>query len=164
MPTRKTLMVMLVLVIGAGIYMAYGLKTTLAAPSLTTQDYIDIDQNYSRYYHTIDSGDAEGWANTFTDDGNFNGTKGRAALIESRKRSGPSKTRHVVSQLVITPTPAGANGSLYVFIFDPQTTPIKINSYSRYDDTLVKTAKGWRFKTKIRSSDTTIGGRGAQQD
>jgi SnoaL-like domain len=82
--------------------------------------------------------------------------------MESRRRAGPSKTRHVVSNLVITPTGEGANGSLYVFIVDPQEVPVKINSYSRYDDTLVKTSKGWRFKTKMRSSDTTIRSRTQQ--
>jgi len=156
MLTRKTLGTLLVLVTAGWIYTAFGVSSTSAAGTLTTQDYIDIEQNYSRYYQTIDSGDAEGWANTFTDDGEFNGTKGRAALMESRKKAGPSKTRHVVSNLVITPTAEGAKGSLYVFIFDPQEVPVKINSYSRYDDTLVKTPKGWRFRTKIRSSDTTI--------
>jgi len=156
MLTRKTLSALLVLVTAGWIYTAYSSKIQSAAPKLTTQDYIDIEQNYANYYHTIDAGDAEGWADTFTDDGNFNGTIGRAALIESRRRAGPSKTRHVVSNLVITPTAEGANGSLYVFIFDPQEVPVKINSYSRYDDTLVKTSKGWRFKTKMRSSDTTI--------
>jgi hypothetical protein len=162
MLTRKTLSVLLALVTAGWIYSAYGSRTTTAAGTLTTQDYIDIEQNYARYYHTIDSGDAEGWADTFTDDGNSNGTTGRAALIESRKRAGPSKTRHVVSNLVITPTADGANGSLYVFIFDPQEVPLKINSYSRYDDTLVKTLKGWRFKTKMRSSDTTMRPRAQQ--
>ena len=156
MLTRKTLLVLLALVTAGWIYTAYGTTSTSAAGTLTTQDYIDIEQNYARYYHTIDAGDAEGWADTFTDDGDFNGTKGRAALIESRRRAGPAKTRHVVSNLMITPTAEGAKGSLYVFIFDPQEVPLKINSYSRYDDTLVKTSKGWRFKTKIRSSDTTM--------
>ena len=162
MLTRKTLSVLLVLVTAGWIYTAYGIKTTSAAGKLTTQDYIDIEQNYAKYYHTIDAGDPEGWADTFTDDGNFNGTSGRAALIESRRRAGPSKTRHVVSNLVITPTAEGANGSLYVFIVDPQEVPVKINSYSRYDDTLVKTSRGWRFKTKMRSSDTTIRSRTPQ--
>lgn len=162
MLTRKTLSVLLVLVTSGWIYTAYGSKTTSAAGTLTTQDYIDIEQNYAKYYHTIDAGDPEGWADTFTDDGNFNGTIGRAALIESRRRAGPSQTRHVVSNLVITPTAEGANGSLYVFIVDPQDVPVKINSYSRYDDTLVKTSKGWRFKAKMRSSDTTIRSRTQQ--
>jgi len=156
MLTRKTVVPLIVLVTAGWIYTAYGVRTTSAAGKLTTQDYIDIEQNYSKYYHTIDSGDAEGWADTFTDDGDFNGTIGRAAVIESRRRAGPAKTRHVVSNLLITPTAEGANGTLYVFIFDPQEVPLKINSYSRYDDTLVKTAKGWRFKAKMRSSDTTI--------
>jgi SnoaL-like protein len=162
MLTRKTLSALLVLVTAGSIYTAYGIKITSAAGKLTTQDYIDIEQNYAKYYHTIDAGDPEGWADTFTDDGNFNGTIGRAALIESRRRAGPSKTRHVVSNLVITPTTEGADGSLYVFIVDPQEVPVKINSYSRYDDTLVKTSKGWRFKSKMRSSDTTIGSRTPQ--
>jgi len=162
MLTRKTLSALLILVTSGWIYTVYGIKTTSAAGTLTTQDYIDIEQNYAKYYHTIDAGDPEGWADTFTDDGNFNGTIGRGALIESRRRAGPSKTRHVVSNLVIAPTAVGASGSLYVFIVDPQEVPVKINSYSRYDDTLVKTSKGWRFKTKMRSSDTTIGSRTQQ--
>ena len=162
MLTRKTLSVLLVLVTAGWIYTAYGIEPTSAAGKLTTQDYIDIEQNYAKYYHTIDAGDPEGWADTFTDDGNFNGTIGRAALMESRRRAGPSKTRHVVTNLVITPTAEGANGSLYVFIVDPQEVPVTINSYSRYDDTLVKTSKGWRFKTKMRSSDTTIRSRPQQ--
>jgi hypothetical protein len=162
MLTRKTLAALLVLVTVGWIYTAVGIRTTSAAGTLTTQDYIDIEQNYAKYYHTIDAGDAEGWADTFIDDGNFNGIIGRAALMASRRRAGPAKTRHVVSNLVITPTAEGASGSLYVFIVDPQEVPVKINSYSRYDDTLVKTSKGWRFKTKTRSADTTIGSRTQQ--
>jgi len=154
MPSGKALLALASLTIAAG---AYG--SGACAAELTVADQLDIQQTYARYYHTIDAGDAEGWADTFTEDGEFNGIKGRAALIENRKKSGPSKTRHVVSNLVLTPTEEGAKGSLYVFIFDPQQVPVKINSYSRYDDTLVKTPQGWRFKTKIRSNDTTIGRR-----
>jgi hypothetical protein len=54
MLTRKILLVLLVFVTAGWIYTAYGAKTTSAAGTLTTQDYIDIEQNYSRYYHTID--------------------------------------------------------------------------------------------------------------
>src|SRR5678810_1150067 len=76
MLTRKTLSALLILVTAGWIYTVYGIKTTSAAGTLTTQDYIDIEQNYAKYYHTIDAGDPEGWADTFTDDGNFNGTIG----------------------------------------------------------------------------------------
>ena len=153
----KALWVLLVLTTCGWGYTAFGIASTHAAgTALSTQDYIDIEQNYARYYQTMDAGDLEAWADTFTDDGNFNGAIGRAALIESRRRLDPSKSRHLVSNLVITPTPEGAKGSLYVFVVDRREAPLKINSYSRYDDTLVKTAKGWRFKTKLRSSDSTL--------
>ena len=33
---------------------------------LTTQDYIDIQQLYARYNMSIDTGDGEAWAGTFT--------------------------------------------------------------------------------------------------
>lgn len=152
----RGLWVVLVLTICGWGYTAFGAGSTHAAGTLTTQDYIDIEQNYARYYQTMDAGDLEGWADTFTDDGNFNGAVGRAALIESRRRFDLSKVRHLVSNLVITPTPEGAKGSIYVFVVDRHEGPLKINSYSRYDDTLVKTSKGWRFKTKLRSSDSTF--------
>ncbi len=52
------------------------------AGSLTTQDYIDIQQLYARYNEAIDSGNAEAYADTFTPDGTFNTYKGRQGLIE----------------------------------------------------------------------------------
>ncbi len=154
MTAKKALIAALVLATTSGAYTA-----AQAQRRLSTEDQLDIQQTYARYYHAIDSGNAEAWADTFTADGEFNGTKGHDALVASIKRSGPQKTRHVVTNLVLTPTAEGANGSLYVFIFNPDQVPVTINSYSRYDDTLVKTPQGWRFKTKMRSTDTTIGRR-----
>jgi len=130
-----------------------------AAGSLTVQDYQDIQQLYSRYYQTIDAGDSEAWANTFTSDGVFNtNTRGHDALVESNKRGGTNRPlRHWHSNLTIVPTAEGANGSTYVMQIDITTKPPSISTYSRYDDKLVKTAQGWRFKVRQRSSDTTIG-------
>ena len=156
MPSQKTLMALLCLVIMGWVYTSYAPKAASAATAgLTAQDYIDIEQNYARFYQAYDNSDAVVWADTFADDGEFNGVKGRAALIKDRSVA-PLKVRHVMSQLVITPTAEGVSTSHYAFVFDPQVVPLKVNSFSRYNDTLVKTAKGWRFKTKIRSSDTTI--------
>jgi len=154
MTAKTALVAALALAVAGGGYTA-----AQAQGRLTVEDRLDIEQNYARYYHAIDSGNAEAWADTFTADGEFNGTKGRDALVAFIKRAGPQKTRHVVSNLVLEPTAEGAKGSLYVFIFNPEQVPVTINSYSRYDDTLVKTPQGWKFKTKIRSSDTTIGRR-----
>ncbi len=46
--------------------------TCAAAGGLSAQDYFEIQQLYARYNNAIDSGDAEGWAATFTSDGVFN--------------------------------------------------------------------------------------------
>src|SRR6187401_1303144 len=55
--------------------------TAQHAPALSTQDYIDIQQLYARYYTAIDSGKGEAWADTFVPDGVFNELKGHDALV-----------------------------------------------------------------------------------
>ena len=112
----------------------------------------------AQYYQTIDAGDSEAWANTFTSDGVFNVTHGHDALAESNRRGGGQNRplRHVHTNLKITPTAEGASGRVYVFEVDITAKPPAIATYSRYDDTLVKTPQGWRFKTRQRSTDTTM--------
>ena len=52
------------------------------ARNLTLQDRLEIADLYTRYNTTIDGGDADGWADTFTADGEFAGQfKGRDALV-----------------------------------------------------------------------------------
>jgi hypothetical protein len=127
------------------------------AGSLTFEDYLQIQQLYSRYYHAIDASDAEGWAGTFTADGVFNNVKGHDALVASIERAGPNRPlRHLHSNLTLTPTVEGVSGSVYVVQIDKTARPLTVASYSRYDDTLVRTPDGWRFKTRQRSTDTTL--------
>lgn len=127
------------------------------AGALTFDDYMQIQQLYSRYYHTIDASDAEGWAGTFTRDGVFNNVRGHDALVASIQRAGPNRPlRHLHSNLTLTPTPDGVSGSVYVVQIDTTARPLTVATYSRYDDTLVKTPQGWRFKTRLRSTDTTL--------
>jgi hypothetical protein len=157
MPTRRIVTLLGFLIVLVGIAAFYVQRST-AAETLTPQDLADIQQLYSRYYQTIDAGDSEAWANTFTPDGVFNtNTRGHDALVESNRRGGRNRPlRHWHSNLTVTPTSEGAKGSVYVMQIDITTKPPTIATYSRYDDTLVKTSQGWRFKTRQRSSDTTI--------
>jgi hypothetical protein len=53
-----------------------------AADALSPQDHMEIQQLYARYNVLIDRGDAEGWAATFTPDGQFNQFTGRESLIQ----------------------------------------------------------------------------------
>ena len=155
---KRTLLSILVLsvVLFAGITLVWAQQRGQPG-SLTTQDHIDIQQLYARYYQTADASDAEGWAGTFTPDGVVNEVKGHDALAEFIRRAGSNRPlRHLHSNLIVTATPQGATGSVYVVQIDVKARPLTVFSYSRYDDTLVKTPQGWRFKTRTRSADTTL--------
>lgn len=138
-----------------------GLATPARAQSggkLTAQDYTDIQQLYARYNLAIDTGDAEGWAATFISDGVFNNTnKGHAALVQfikdwREKRDGANR-RHLNSNLVLTPTADGANASIYLLLLNVGVRPSVIASTGIYEDALVRTPQGWRFKSRIVHGD-----------
>ena len=123
-----------------------------SAPSLTAEDYTEILALYAKYPMALDMGDGEGYANLYTEDGAFGDrVVGRQALIEfaSRNAGSPSTTRHVHMTPVITPTAEGANGTVMNFFIDVGSNPPAITRASQYNDTLVKTADGWRFKKRV---------------
>lgn len=129
--------------------------------SFTAQDLVEIQQLYARYNHTIDSGVAEGmgWARTFTADGEFPAGKatGHQALAEFAKgfHTKSPTMRHWNTNLMITPAPGGASGSVYLLLVDVggEGKPPTIRTAATYVDDLVKTSDGWRFKKR-----TIIGG------
>jgi hypothetical protein len=145
MPAHRILGVALAALAAAGpVYAQSG--------SLSTQDYIDIQQLYARYNIAIDAGDAESWAATFTPDGVFNTFSGKEALLGfvrsyAGKMNGTNR-RHWNTNLLITPTPEGASGTVYLFLLDVSVRPPAITSASKYEDALVKTPQGWRFKKR----------------
>src|SRR5258706_10278851 len=53
-----------------------------AGKALTAQDLVDIQQLYAKYNWTLDSGDADGYASTFTPDGVFNNNVGHDAIVK----------------------------------------------------------------------------------
>lgn len=129
-----------------------------AADAISPADYLAIQQLYATYNMAIDRGDAEGWAATFTPDGVFNKTnKGHDALVQfvkdwREKRNG-DKRRHANTNLVLTPTPGGAKGSIYLLLLDTSARPVTIALTGVYDDELVKTPAGWKFKTRVLNTD-----------
>jgi hypothetical protein len=135
---------------------AYGQRGG-GAGTLTTQDYIDIQQLYARYNNAIDAGDGEAYAGTFTPDGVFNTFTGHDALVgfikNWRDNLNGATRRHWNTNLVITPTPDGASGTVYLFLMDLSVRPPVIGSAARYEDSLVKTGQGWRFKKRTTRGD-----------
>src|SRR5262245_46079215 len=84
------------------------------AGALTAQDYADIQQLYARYNWAIDAGDVEGYVALYTSDGSFNTFNGAEGLRTFMKNVQGGTRRHWNSNLVITPSPEGANGKVYL--------------------------------------------------
>ena len=64
---------------------------------------------------------------------------------------------HIVANLVITPTAEGATGKSYLLVVgfgdptakDAAKQPVRAYAWGGYDDVYVKTANGWRFKSRV---------------
>jgi ketosteroid isomerase-like protein len=137
------------------------------AEGLSTQDHVEIQQLYARYNQAIDNCDADGWASTFTPDGVFQRFTGREALVGfikqwCEKMNGADR-RHWNSNLVLTPTGEGASGSVLLMLLDVSTRPAKIASTGTYNDALVRTSEGWRFKTRMIKGDAPPAAPAAKQ-
>jgi hypothetical protein len=132
--------------------------TSWAADTLTAQDYIDIQQLYARYNSAIDSGDAEGWAATFTPDGVFNTFAGHDALVGFikmwREKLNGATRKHWNNNLQITGNSKEASATVYLMLVDFSTKPTSILMTGSYSDTLIKTKDGWRFTKRMTKSDT----------
>jgi hypothetical protein len=139
----------------AVVVLAAGAHGAAAAAELSATDVSQIQQLYARYNHAIDEGNADAWADTFTADGVFaNNFKGREALKgfintwrTSPQMNGPAR-RHFSADLVISSSAEGATGKVSAMLIDLSTQPVSIASYIVYNDVLVKTPQGWRFKSR----------------
>lgn len=124
---------------------------------LTADDYIEIQQLYARYNNAIDSGDAEAYAATFVPDGTFNTFTGHDALVgfihNWHDKMGGANRRHWNTNLTIMPAPDGASGSVYLLLVDVGARPPAIQAAAKYEDQLVKTSEGWRFKKRVTHNE-----------
>ena len=124
--------------------------------ALSAMDYIEIQQLYARYAAALDFGDGAARATTFTADGAFYNLASHhkpepvAAVVQRTTAHGNVGDRHMINHLIITPTKTGANGFAYILKVDRQQ---KVYT-GFYNDTLVRTPDGWRFKTKEEWHDT----------
>ena len=116
--------------------------------ALTAQDYVEIQMLYARYNHVIDAADIEGYVALYTADGAFNNFSGQDGLRTFMKNRNPGTRRHWNTNLLITPTPEGAKGAVYLMFLDVGMKPPAVTSAGRYEDSLVKTPQGWRFKKR----------------
>lgn len=139
---------------------------------LTPQDYIDIQQLNARYAAAIDQCTNSGYdyADLYTDDGTFAVAddwgqpgrvfaKGREALANAAG-GGPGGCRdpktslgygihHVITDQIIEARPDGAYGRNKLIAMSIGGDPSKNEVQGGYEDSYVKTAKGWRIKARV---------------
>ena len=149
MSKKRSLAIALALVLGSATW-TFAQST---GGSLTAQDYAEIQQLYARYNFIIDAGDAEGYAALYTPDGSFNTFSGRDGLLTFMKGRTAQNQRHWNTNLMITPSPEGASGAVYLMLIDVGVNPPVIRTAAKYADVLVKTPQGWRFKKRQTSRD-----------
>jgi SnoaL-like domain len=153
------------LAVGVGLLVASASLTLMRAGQtkavkLTFEDYVEVQQLYHTYARAIDLGEGEKFASTFIQEGEFTGgrppgrandprvpVKGHDGLFAIGDRSG---LRHFTANLTIAPGPDGTvKGSCYLLLYSARTVPPSFVETAIYDDTLVKTAQGWKFKKRV---------------
>ena len=124
---------------------------------LTAQDYAEIQQLYAHYAWSIDTRAENGmvYAKTFTPDGKFVngdntvvGHEQLAAMIRGDGQPSPVPT-HFTMNIAIEPAPEGAHGRAYLAITGGEPNAQQaLSTTGTYEDILVKTSEGWRFKQR----------------
>jgi hypothetical protein len=159
----------------AALAMALGVVVTLRAQQtrrapLTGQDYFEIQQLMFRYGQAIDTCSNNGYdyADLYTVDGKFidnfteEGFKkggllraeGREALARAAgggtlgcKDVGWKDWSHLMINPVITATPEGAKGRIYLVIIG-EKGPRDVQRFGGYEDIYVKTPAGWKIRQR----------------
>jgi hypothetical protein len=128
-----------------------------AAGTLSAQDNVEIQQLYARYNIAIDTGDAEGWAATFIQEGVFNTFTGHDALVGFvkmwREKLNGAARKHWNTNLQLSGDAKQASGTVYLMLIDTSTKPASIVFTGIYKDSLVKTKDGWRFAKRSTTAD-----------
>ena len=125
---------------------------------LTIEDRFAIMDLMARYNHAADSGDAEGFADTFADDALFEGSmktaRGRAELIEVIRSTPPDRpARHWNNNILIEGDGDDATAKVYLLRFDVSSAPPTIIGGGVYHDVLKRIDGRWRFTHRKVVSD-----------
>ena len=160
-PKGLAILVGLSLLVGVGVYVQQtGANEGLHA--LTPADHVEIRNLYATYNHYVDNAknDGRAYADLWTEDAVFHinlgnprvvrGHEELAALAQGAGSPAPVlKAAHHAVNIMIEPTPEGAHGRAYLFMMSSPTQGSSATGLSAiYEDDLVKTADGWKFKMR----------------
>ncbi len=135
--------------------------------TVTNDDRVEIRDLISRYNKAIDTGDADGYANTFTPDGQFIGIVGTfngrdelrefaAAYATEEQYAEFASAQHWVTNVVVDPV-EGDDERATVFSHIQMVKPLadggRILLVGHYDDIVRRAGGGWLFEQRIVVSD-----------
>ena len=131
---------------------------------MSTEDMLAIQQEVARYSYAFDSGDADGWARVFTEDGLWEfyaaGATGPATRLEGRaalrdfcaqrfsERRGGVTSYHHQSGVIFDELTAETARIRTMLVLTVQLPGESARVYMTgvYQDQWVKTPDGWRIK------------------
>ncbi len=110
---------------------------------------------YARYSFAYDQGNADEYADLFTEDGVFEvvggpQVQGREALagMVTAAAARPARTLHMVSNVLVTVVGDSATGQAYVQLLAVADGALRVVTVGTYDDTFVRTATGWQLSRR----------------
>jgi 3-phenylpropionate/cinnamic acid dioxygenase small subunit len=129
--------------------------------TLSTQDRAILHDIYSRYAYAFDGADADAWTALFTENGRFAppgvddvvGAEALRAFVAARSDDAPGM-RHVISNVLVQGTDAGARGSAYFLCFrlGPDGR-FRLRNFGRYDDEFVREGETWKIASRTVVSE-----------
>jgi 3-phenylpropionate/cinnamic acid dioxygenase small subunit len=124
--------------------------------ALDVEDRLDLQELSARYAHAFDQADADAFVALFAEGAVFtlpDGTRIEGAdrlrtLVGAASQRAP-RMRHLITNVVIDETPAGARGLAYFYCVRlGQDGTFRLLNVGRYEDEFTKTADGWRFASR----------------
>jgi uncharacterized protein (TIGR02246 family) len=126
-------------------------------------DHIEIRELTARYNRAFDDVDSEAWADVFTPDGVMEYTGGepvvgRDALVAMNKGIGYGYV-HITTDPIIDVDGDRATQKCTVIVCNRSKdgSPVQFGMTGRYEDELVRTPDGWRFKRRVATLDAGLG-------
>ena len=129
--------------------------------TLPLADRMAITDLVSRYNHAIDSGDPDGVASCFTEDGCFEGRSGRFRGFDELRKLGMTASpslipRHIVSNSLISPDhddPSRASIRSHLLYYEITPEGFHFKTSGVYSDRVVRLDGAWKFEHRVMTLD-----------
>jgi uncharacterized protein (TIGR02246 family) len=127
--------------------------TTMDKMPTAAEDLEEIRKLLACYCYAIDSSDAEAWANLFTEDGVFHYALGEPLIGREALRQFvslvPDDRHHLTMNEIVDVDADSATVRAYALV--TKESPPVISAVGEYEDTLRRTADGWKFARRVYS-------------